>query len=1265
MSQLEKTLKKIDQERSKGNFERALERLKGAMSEHPGELLLVRDAVTLAFDLDRARDALVILRQAMKRCRPEDRGDLLAFAKSEFDRERRLELGEFLFESAMAESDFEGARNAAAQLSDADRGRLLTKLSGKVDAARDTLPDEKQMLVGFLLAKAIACSGAGRSDDTMVALDRVLTLDPELHSTVHQLAKHELSRSSRCALAHLLIARCELATSAYEKAAEHVTVVAEFPEIRKRTLELLRDVPADPHLLACVALLQLHERQPTEAHATLQQLLKIAPTAMTLVRLTLERVQQVVDESLDLRLLYAGILGDTGAARKGIVELVRANRDGASPAATLEVANRLLAREPREPQLLELHARLTLQDSGTEPASRAIQQLLEVDRGRAFKLRDDVRRQFEASQDPNLGHVLVELLVELGEPLEAATVLQTLRTQEVLDTGQLFHLVGLIAGKYGFSANLAALYVETALELERVEDAQAAAVHFASTAEHKLDEFMGEMEELVARRGELAATLPMVLQGLPVPIALQMRLVQARLGGDDVEEALRELVAIVASHPEQRDGAIHLLGEANRQHGDRADRLEQIAEFLADGGRGAAAAEYLARALRCDQGATDRICRRAEKLLTDNASRDEVWRPLILALVDTDNLRHAREFCYRAEQSVAKARQGFLHVAMGHINLRSHQLAAATASFESALSCGDAAVERIADGMRQVVARDAQHGHAHYVLGVALTRLEGQAEEALEHLREAVRLDTMLAESVLEQLTQHATLFATHAQSKLLEGRLRLQRGDRVRGVELLDEALALDSSFSEQTIPLLQAEWDREADCATGLALGRALRCTDQLRRACRLLAEVAHTWPEEQQVVLVELEHIATTRSFADVHRTLWEIRLERDERDLAFEQVKRAYEALAPEPAAQREMLDTAHRQMPESTWITCRLAELEIDAGHSERAGTLLREQLELDLSAWQEVLQTLRARGQTDRRLALLEIDTLLAGERWSDALNALRQARVRFDDFREPAVARYRLLATRGDTGLAADLDLGLLLQELGDIDAAVGVLEAAARQTNGATLDAGIHDEIRLALASMYVDLGREGEGKQLVAAVLEGPGDHVAAFRFLEQVARKGVLGKLQQLQTTVSHAPGNLRARLDLARLAISAGEFKVAREALTFSGGSLGVEALRRFLLARSYADDDRPHLAAAVLRSVALDDVSDGDVRRDVMYLQARCNEQLGQTGMAHALYLRVLSEFPGYKDAFERARDTYQRHLETSLETRALVLEKRTPMESS
>jgi len=132
------------------------------------------------------------------------------------------------------------------------------------------------------------------------------------------------------------------------------------------------------------------------------------------------------------------------------------------------------------------------------------------------------------------------------------------------------------------------------------------------------------------------------------------------------------------------------------------------------------------------------------------------------------------------------------------------------------------------------------------------------------------------------------------------------------------------------------------------------------------------------------------------------------------------------------------------------------------------------------------------------------------------------------------------------------------------------------------------------------------------------------------------------------------------LDLSK--IEAGKLTLIEEDFELTPA---VEATRRYLLARSHADEDHIDLAAAVLRSISIDDVADDELRRNIIYQKAVCCEQLGHHGEAHALYLHILSEFPYFKDTRERVRRTYQRHLESAVEPRAEALEKRTQLETA
>jgi tetratricopeptide (TPR) repeat protein len=746
---------------------------------------------------------------------------------------------------------------------------------------------------------------------------------------------------------------------------------------------------------------------------------------------------------------------------------------------------------------------------------------------------------------------------------------------------------------------------------------------------------------------------------------MRLFVVRARIEMGDLASAVVDLEALVATDTSLTRQALDILEEYLETHADTAPVLELLARWHSDGNRNVEAAGLLARAILCDPNSSDRVCRQADRMLRQNPTQHELWRPIINALMDVDRQRHARELCFQATQAVPAAQQGFLHAALAQINLESGQLDTAIQEAQSASECIDVPWQRLDVLLRKVLDKDPNHGYVHFLLGKTLLALDGPVTEAIVHLEKATAHDRVTRELVLETLQENKEAFAAVPEASVLEGTLLLQRGDRVGGVALLRRALVLSPETGDAVLRTLQSQWDQDPDdVETGLALAEALQRIGQLRRTCRLLADLAERFPDHQEAAIELLQEVLAQKPIAEAHQTLWEIHLGNNEREKAVHHVRLALEDLAADPVAYRALLDTAYRQVPESIWVTCRKAELVLADGNDGAAEDILRGLLESNLSAAEQVIQVIEPRADDSLDLALLRVDTLIASSQWMPALAALRQLKTQFAKSEDRCMERYRVLVDRGETELAANIDFGMLLRESGQIEAATRIFEATLEQAT----ERQIHDkehEVRLALATLYVDLGREAEGRELLSTVIDDAKDPSEAYKFIEQITRRGVVGKLKKLQESIRQSPGNLRARLELARLSLISGDFNTTREALGFAGDSPVIEATRLYLLARSYSDDDKPQLAVAVLRSIGIDDVADDELRRNIVYLLATCSEQLGHYGEAHARYLRLLSESPGYKDTHKRARETYQKHLETSLETRPLVLEKRISFEMS
>jgi tetratricopeptide (TPR) repeat protein len=1258
LSAVEKILRKVEQDRIRGHDDRALQRLKEALAEQPQEFLLAREAATLCFQLRRGVEGAGILRSALRRC-PDARTEILQLAQDEFERTHPLELAELLFDTYLSQPDFEKARDTVRALDAKDLDKLLAKVRAKVQSLRQDTPDgelrQDSRVSGFMLAEVLVLAALGRRSEMADTCDRILDTDRRQTETVGHLCRLELQTAGDCNELRCVLGRCYVSVQDFERAAEQWTAVAADAPARARVLRWLGRGLQSPLLLPVHARMLLLEHQHDTALAVLEELCKGGDGANATVRAVLESVPEAAHATEKLRQLYARVLVGTSDVDRAVRELEDTRQTGGDAAANLLVVDQILVQRPRDVDAVLLRARLSLDLGNHEDAARSFLRALELDPAR----NTDVRRELEpayqkAPKSVTLGQMLIGLLVDMQLPNEATENLLRLRQTRQATAAVLYELAVKIASGFGLSAELLMVFVEAAVDLGRSDEARAAVSHYHASPGTRVSDFSLRMETLLRERPELGAALVAVLVDVPLAPALRLALVCSGLAHGDADAMLRELALLVAEEPELRQPALEALNTLLRKRGEHPRALELTAELLLDGSEWGASAEYFARTLRAQPEATDRICRSADRLFTSAGADDGAWRPIVLALLDTKRHRHARDLCHRAAQNVPADRQGFLHLALGCIHLETGQASAATNAFASALRCSDIPLDRVIAELRRTVALDAHLGHARCVLAHALLRVEGNGAEAVALLSEAVRLDQMLVDLVLEALHEHAATLEGYGPALALAGALWLRRGERARGVALLNQALQIAPELGPQILLTLQVEWDRDAENPdTGMALARALLAGKQERRACRLLAELGRRFPPLRAQLVGALETLLATTPMPEAHRVLWDILLVQGDRDAALLRVRRAVEQPGVTAEHRLELLESALQRFPDEAWIVCELAALEIRSGNAPRGETRMRALLEHDGAARDLVLATLAEVGaRTTEPLALLEIDTLLASERWLEAQAALARFRTEHEGAADASLARLQILVARGGVEGGAALDLAQQLRQKGDLEEAIDVLR---RVTEGAHAH-----EARLLLASIYVDLGRVSEGKEILATALQSGSGGREAYDFLERLNAQGLQKKIDQLHETSARTPSNLRARLELARLSLLSRDFSAAREALSFPADGPEMEAARRYLLARSYSDADQPHLAAAVTRSIDLVQVADAEMRRNVLFLGARCNEQLGRFGEAHVIYLRLLGEFPDFKAAHERARVTYQLHLHTCLEPRPVVLEKRT-----
>jgi tetratricopeptide (TPR) repeat protein len=456
--------------------------------------------------------------------------------------------------------------------------------------------------------------------------------------------------------------------------------------------------------------------------------------------------------------------------------------------------------------------------------------------------------------------------------------------------------------------------------------------------------------------------------------------------------------------------------------------------------------------LRVAPDETDRICKLAERVLRrEPKNMAVVARHRSGASSTCNGTATQRELCYLAQQALPPEKHGFVHAALGEMLLVGKQQQSAVNELESALACEDVPLERV------IGLAAARRGKPMRAMAMRVTcwrrRCCARATTSMRrfvHLSASVQQDDLLIDLAFELLAEYGPRLESHAPARVLEGLLHLRKGDRSRGVGMLDRALELQPEIAPQVLPALEAEWDRDPqNMDLGLAFSRALRGAGQGRRACRLVIELARRFPDRQALLVDELEVISQVESGPEVHRALWEIQLDRGQRESALEHFRRAVEATRQDPAASRELWKPDVHRMPEAPWVACNLAEIELRGGNPARAEQLLQGMLARDPLQWEMALTCVQGvPGATSTEgMQRIEIDCWLAGRKGHEALEGLRRFRTAHPAARDAVIERYRLLVAQQSTGIAAEHELGTLLREAGKVEECVQALESGLQR--------------------------------------------------------------------------------------------------------------------------------------------------------------------------------------------------------------------------
>jgi len=1269
----EKALKKILQERERGDLTKARKTAVDALEKWPDDYDLSIETAQACLDLSDYPQAANVLKNAHKR-HANRRGEIIEFARAAFMHSFSTLLGSFIVETLLKARDLEAIENLLRASPEsfvndlAKRGETRSRnIAGEGDE-RSTLLAENELLLGMLRKESKqfekAAESLGRalevlSGDAQAIGAILVQIEQELPS--HALVKFYLG------LASLYLEHPDKAEARFFQC-----LALERPPIEKIRSALEKAKNPGPNRDLILGEILTRSGDAAGGAALIRAYVWNEPASspagpaalprnerMALAESRLAALPEAIFAAPDIAFLFCDAAAGTGHVKEAIPVLERLAAGVPERAgAVIEWLERNEAASPTAPGqnlLARAYFASGIWDKGVRAARRAVDMNAAAAGGLIELIRGITGEKCEG--DPGLRALLSELYARSGDRTSAEEVFGALRRTRALGDSELVRLSGEIMRHCGVFLAGVVSAVEIGLGAGKVEEAipYVKALCLEKPEEH--ENLASAISELATGHVEYWPAVAGVVDCLAgdeqMSEPLRFLQAEAHLFSGEVERAIFEFDQLVTRNAGLKYRLIDIYKNALARFDANATLHLALYHLYLEEDILAEAAHHLCRTLELDPNQIRDVIAQFGKLVEKEPGNLGIWEAMLKTALVLNRTSLAREVLARAMTALPPEKAAALHVYGARIS-------AADGKWDDALRCvaltltsPEADVRAIETEIRTIVARDPANPQAHLLLGEALLRLSRDAE-AVAALRRSLDLSPAVRGAVKDTLERFLPL---SIEPWLLSGIL----GELAWLEGLTDEAFRYFGSAQKgprEALPALSASLEHirasvAEDAGLELLYARNLSLEGRHAEAVaileRLIAKNAGLTREATDTLL----SIITERpEQIDANTLLSRIFVRAGDVEQSRRAVVRILSDETTDPARVDSVVAEFLTLYEENAEFLVHYATLKAREGEMEEALARYRTALRLDASR-AEVILTCLERHMWPQELRdterLLMLDCLMAAHRNDEAFALLGSFPA--DDRVTVAEIISRLEALITDEPRREYYSLGAALL------ARSGEIEHAERFIMNGCAVLGKDDALGLTieLAEILHNAGFVDRGARLFAEALEASTAKGPVLKRIEQSYTRWAEREIRSLAARFEDGRATEPEIASLVGLVL---EHTGPVEALDIVSRSAVRRELRSELIGSIYLSMDRPALACAALNATGDEDFSSETDRDNHRYNAGLARERAGDYGRAAALFAALAGERGEYRDSRERALRNYTRLLESYCEEQALVLEK-------
>jgi len=1261
----EKAIKKIQQERSKGELKKAHKRALDALKRWPDDFDIAASAVECCIEMGDNAQAASILK-SMLRHHPSKRKKIIEIANSAYFTTSNPIIGSFLIELLIRSNEIE----AVEELLRRSPESFVSDLIRRAQTRREGLKEQgiSQALIENNLLLALCCIENNQAESAVEPIKEVLKeSSPDLTTIGNLLLKIEQEHPDN-ADAKYCLGLVSLKLNHVDKALPRLfqSLDCSDPPVEDMLSAVDSIEEEQPMLSLLKGELLILKGDTEEGCSKIRKAaeeMEKSPqdpmgfeTSETAPRKDLQfaasRVGKLLDkfpESASVAFLYADILEKLGNIKDGIKVLEGLYESDPS------TADKLLAWLERDDEALlsapskKLLARVYLDSGDIERASEAARMAAEMDGAAIVDLMRwiEQRLEGESETDPLLEVLLAEVASMAGDKERAEEILSRLMEERLVEEERLFALARTIMKNCGISVSGASSAIEACFNVGKPLDAlpHLVALYRESPGEHEaIAKCLKSIAEKETPYWEYVNELLDALSG-EEKLSFPMKLLQAQahLKTGEIERAVFEFDQLSMINSDIKYDLVNTYEEASKSYPDNATlqlalyHLNLELELYSD------AARHLCKTLELDPQQIKDVIPRFEKLAAREPENRLIWEEMLKSALRIKHTTLARDILKKALEKLPEEDSAALHIYGARIYSSTGNLEDSLKCLAVSLTSPKADLAGILDELEQLKRVSPTNPEVHFLLGETLIRLNRE-EESIESYRQCISLSPAYREPLKQKLEELLPLSSRPYLISRLLGEVYWADGDRNKALRFFMEAQKGPEecihSLSDVLADLVEKSPD---DSRLSMLFARNLVLEGKYEDSVSILEEIHRNGGrEELTAVLAQILQQEPTQP--EANRLYARILIDSGDSQSAMHHVINMISDTGAEPQKLDSMVDDFVELFDRNPDFLIAYASLKARRGDVKRSLTLLREALDIDRSKWRNVLNGIcdsMYEGELKCETELLRIDCLISGEKYEEATESLTKLEVTGLEEIDPVMHRIEQIASAAPVPKLYTFACSILAEKKGSTEA----LTFAAR---GFELFEGDEStSLKVEVAEILDHKGFHREAAELFGEVLAESDDRTKVYVQMEKAYDSWADAEVRSALEAAKEknlSPQDARRSIETA---IDRGRTEEALALLS----SVDMEPVERmYLRARIYMSEGKPFDALMVTSAINKEDIRNSDLLTGILYLEGKAAEEVLDFGRAYSAFAKILSVKEDYLDSRRRAGLNYTRFIECSTE---------------